>query len=171
MAASTAQPFSFPGISEARISLFHNPGYSEKYLSLQLPRESAQLSCAKRKEPWRDNRSFVLSSKQQTILMDNKSRVLAMSFASVYPMYLQKAEKERPYYKRRNWILSYSGCWAIIKSHCSNTSTRRPTSEHFSPTRQCAIPMPQKLPVVICGCRVERNRPTNSGSRSVTWIN
>lgn len=85
--------------------------------------------------------------------MDNKSRILAMPFASVYPSYLQKAEKKGRTKAEVDaiifWLLGYDE--KSLQQHID----KKTNFETFFSEAPTLNPNASKITGVICGYRVE----------------
>ncbi len=80
-------------------------------------------------------------------------RIFAMSFASVYPHYVQKAEKKGRKKKEVDEVI----CWLTgYSSHALAEQIRRKTSfETFFSEAPALHPNTGKITGVICGVRIE----------------
>jgi hypothetical protein len=85
--------------------------------------------------------------------MDNKARVLAMPFASVYPMYIQKAEKKGRTKEEVDtiilWLTGYNQ--KSLQQHLVSKTN----FETFFTEAPTPNPNASKITGVICGYRVE----------------
>ena len=73
----------------------------------------------------------------------NNTRIFKMSFASVYPHYLQKAEKKGRTKAEVDAIIFW--LTGTMSKHCKNTSIGRLILKPFSPRHPELIRMFQKL--------------------------
>ncbi|MBI3111935.1 MAG: DUF2200 domain-containing protein [Ignavibacteriales bacterium] len=85
--------------------------------------------------------------------MNNNSRVYTMSFASVYPLYIQKAEKKGRTKTEVDeiirWLTGYDK--QALREHLDNKTD----FEHFFTQAPRINPNASKITGVICGYRVE----------------
>jgi hypothetical protein len=83
----------------------------------------------------------------------DKHRVFTMSFASVYPLYVQKAERKGRTQKEVDEVI----CWLTGYSpHAlAEQITRRKDFETFFSEAPALHPNASKITGVICGVRIE----------------